>query len=399
MRSARRPVPSAVPGLALFALAMLAAGPAAAGTGYDIDYDYPGHGADWYGRSVREELKYDYPAEPIDLFLSGDDFGAGYDPAFEHLGLGPSLEHTQLHHTEYEFRFNPGAVAPPPTTACSDGIDNDGDGFFDYPADPGCTSLDDTSEREPNGPVCDDTFDNDSDGLADFPDDPGCTSAFDTDERDALAPACDDGVDNDGDGLADYPDDPGCVSPFDTGEREPTAPACDDGADNDGDGTTDYPADPGCTGPFDDGERDASAPACDDGIDNDRDGFADFPDDPGCLGPFDGDETEEIPSLGIKGDLLFWTDIPAVVGYDVVHGDVVKLSASGGDFSAALLACLADDYADILLELREDPTPGRGFWFLVRAVFPRLNGTYDSGSPTQIAPRDPRIEASPASCP
>jgi hypothetical protein len=30
--------------------------------------------------------------------------------------------------------------------ACDDGIDNDGDGEIDYPTDPGCLSLDDTSE-------------------------------------------------------------------------------------------------------------------------------------------------------------------------------------------------------------------------------------------------------------
>ena len=31
-------------------------------------------------------------------------------------------------------------------SACSDGVDNDGDGFTDYPADPGCTSAADNDE-------------------------------------------------------------------------------------------------------------------------------------------------------------------------------------------------------------------------------------------------------------
>ena len=31
---------------------------------------------------------------------------------------------------------------------CDDGLDDDGDGLVDYPADPGCTSPTDTSERE-----------------------------------------------------------------------------------------------------------------------------------------------------------------------------------------------------------------------------------------------------------
>lgn len=35
---------------------------------------------------------------------------------------------------------------PPPPAACADGIDNDGDGLIDYPADPGCTSTSDTDE-------------------------------------------------------------------------------------------------------------------------------------------------------------------------------------------------------------------------------------------------------------
>ena len=40
-----------------------------------------------------------------------------------------------------------GAATPPPSNpACSDGIDNDGDGKIDYPADPGCESSTDTSE-------------------------------------------------------------------------------------------------------------------------------------------------------------------------------------------------------------------------------------------------------------
>jgi hypothetical protein len=35
---------------------------------------------------------------------------------------------------------------------CHDGIDNDGDGLIDYPADPGCTSLTDEDETDPAPP-------------------------------------------------------------------------------------------------------------------------------------------------------------------------------------------------------------------------------------------------------
>jgi hypothetical protein len=35
---------------------------------------------------------------------------------------------------------------PPPTPQCNDGVDNDLDGLIDFPADPGCSSLADTTE-------------------------------------------------------------------------------------------------------------------------------------------------------------------------------------------------------------------------------------------------------------
>jgi len=35
---------------------------------------------------------------------------------------------------------------PAPLSACSDGLDNDGDGFIDYPADPGCDDANDNDE-------------------------------------------------------------------------------------------------------------------------------------------------------------------------------------------------------------------------------------------------------------
>ncbi len=68
---------------------------------------------------------------------------------------------------------------------CSDGIDNDGDGLTDFPADPGCTDANDDDETDPPAdPQCSDGIDNDGDGLTDYPDDPGCTDANDDDETD-----------------------------------------------------------------------------------------------------------------------------------------------------------------------------------------------------------------------
>jgi hypothetical protein len=89
--------------------------------------------------------------------------------------------------------------------ACSDGLDNDGDGKTDYAppsGDPGCASATDTSEKGTK--ACDDGRDNDGDGWTDFQvgvgRDPGCAGPATNNEN----PACQDGNDNDGDGKRDF---------------------------------------------------------------------------------------------------------------------------------------------------------------------------------------------------
>jgi hypothetical protein len=132
---------------------------------------------------------------------------------------------------------------------CSDGVDNDGDGRIDFPADPDCTGPTDDSEagtagRDDDGgregaerggdAECEDGRDNDGDGLVDFPEDPGCTSRSDDSEAGGGGTAgagrggagggggaeCSDGVDNDGDGRVDFPDDPQCTSESDDSEAD-----------------------------------------------------------------------------------------------------------------------------------------------------------------------------------
>ena len=91
-----------------------------------------------------------------------------------------------------------GAGAP----ACSDGLDNDGDGLVDYGAEPGCASEADASELAPTLP-CDDGADNDGDGWADYrlvDGDPGCRNAYTRNEN----PQCQDGLDNDGQPGLDF---------------------------------------------------------------------------------------------------------------------------------------------------------------------------------------------------
>ena len=72
--------------------------------------------------------------------------------------------------------------------SCEDLVDNDLDGFIDYPADAGCDSAEDTSEHSPSL-VCDDGIDNDGDSLIDYPEDPGCASLVDPSELTANVPA------------------------------------------------------------------------------------------------------------------------------------------------------------------------------------------------------------------
>jgi len=81
-------------------------------------------------------------------------------------------------------------------TVCNNGVDDDGDGYTDYPNDPGCTSVADNDELDSCDPVtnpatcptCFNTLDDDSDGLTDYPNDPGCASAADTSEIDECVP-------------------------------------------------------------------------------------------------------------------------------------------------------------------------------------------------------------------
>jgi hypothetical protein len=84
-------------------------------------------------------------------------------------------------------------------------------------------------------PACADHVDGDGDGAVDSPADGGCTSALDDSEREPGRP-CDDGLDNDGDGYVDYPSDPGCWLPSSGFEK----PQCQDGTDNDAQPGTDF---------------------------------------------------------------------------------------------------------------------------------------------------------------
>jgi len=109
----------------------------------------------------------------------------------------------------YAYRNDILAVVDRPD--CNDGLDEDGDGFVDYPADLGCASSLDSSERS-SSLVCDNGLDDDGDGVIDYPKDPGCYAGTDLSERGASA-QCDNGFDDDADLATDYPADAGCLHP------------------------------------------------------------------------------------------------------------------------------------------------------------------------------------------
>jgi hypothetical protein len=80
-------------------------------------------------------------------------------------------------------------------TQCSDGIDNDGDGYIDYPDDPGCfVKLQDSETVDcpdgPNCPECANGRDDDMNNATDYPNDPGCTMAADPTEYTSNPFAC-----------------------------------------------------------------------------------------------------------------------------------------------------------------------------------------------------------------
>ncbi len=69
----------------------------------------------------------------------------------------------------------------PGNSECNDGIDNDGDGLIDYGQDPGCSSLGDNSELDPNI-QCDNGIDDDGDGAIDSAD--TCCQSYPSKEED-----------------------------------------------------------------------------------------------------------------------------------------------------------------------------------------------------------------------
>ena len=103
--------------------------------------------------------------------------------------------------------------------------------------------------------------------------------------------------------------------------------------------------------------------------------------------------------LHIDPGTIDWTALLGGVRYDLVRGDLGKLTSSSGDFTFATEECLANNISDNFLVYTTDPPMGEGFWFVVREVTLAGNGTYDSNGSAQVGSRDAEIDASPLGCP
>jgi hypothetical protein len=130
--------------------------------------------------------------DPTDLPNADPMLGGLQDnggPTFTHALLpgSPAIDAVPLTNCTYDDDGDPGTLEVPLTgdqrgvarpqgdgcdigayevTACADGLDNDGDNLVDYPNDPGCFNLADSTEN----PQCQDGINNDpgQDGLIDF---------------------------------------------------------------------------------------------------------------------------------------------------------------------------------------------------------------------------------------
>lgn len=183
---------------------------------------------------------------------------------------------------------------------CHDGIDNDNDGWRDWPEDPGCDDVQDNDESNGDLGVCANNQDDELDGFIDG-EDPLCLT-WQSETETAL---CQNGADNDNDlwiDLLDY----GCVDPNDNEEyNDPLqSPECSDLRDNDGDLFIDF-ADRECLSGTQVNESGIGPQlyACSDGLDNDNDTLIDYPADLGCETSLDNNESSDLLSCPYGNNL------------------------------------------------------------------------------------------------
>jgi len=124
------------------------------------------------------------------------------------------------------------------------------------------------------------------------------------------------------------------------------------------------------------------------GLDDDCDGSVDDAAVPGAVG------TDTFPDVVTYA----WNALADAQMYDVVMGDVGLLRTSGGDFTAAMVSCIAFHINATSSIGNGVPAVGSAWWFVVRGNNCGGAGTYDSGGPGQVGSRDAELDASPLSC-
>ena len=104
-------------------------------------------------------------------------------------------------------------------------------------------------------------------------------------------------------------------------------------------------------------------------------------------------------NLRVRSTAITWDPMPEAESYDVIRGSLNTLRSSGGNFTTATTACLANDWLSTTYPWGEIPPPGTGYWVLARPVNCAGKGSYESAFPKQVGLRDPEITASPSACP
>jgi endonuclease I len=287
--------------------------------------------------------------------------------------------------------------------ACSDEVDNDGDGAVDCD-DPDCaprsgmTTCGPVEGDEDSDAACSDNFDNDEDGYTDCEDydcsrNPAVTVCGQggVEDTDAL---CSDGVDNDGDGYADCQD-------YDCSRNtsvtvctvvdEDSDAACSDGIDNDRDGDVDCddvdcignPAVTTCRGDTT-GDEDTEE-RCRDGVDNDDDGAADCAE-PSCqdiLVRAECGDDPFWPVRALRGDDLRDQLNDLVSGHNVytyaVARDVMYGLRDSIDIFDGMIECVYTGY-----QVRPDGTRTPGDLFQTEHSWPRSEGTGEEPAVSDI---------------
>jgi hypothetical protein len=125
-----------------------------------------------------------------------------------------------------------------------------------------------------------------------------------------------------------------------------------------------------------------------------RTGWTCEPPPPAPVGPYDVVLMRAAPSV-VE---MFWNPVPGATGYDVVFGELNALRNDPNRYLAATLGCTGENVTGTAAAFDGNPPPGDGFWFLVRGTHCGDSGSYDSGGPHQMEPRDPGIATSTADC-